>query len=374
MPAFRRDAVNTVPSGSLPARWPQHVLGAFVLTSALLLGACGDRSAPADPATAPVAPPPADEPATAPEATAPDAPTSPAPAPAAEFDPASVPESTATLPPPPFFKAPEGLESTFAEADKVVNFDRQYFIAGAKAVAVEGKIYRDRFNLTAGPRTYTDLEFRRNYENAVQALGGMKINTSQYTPALMDAAGGRDALEKNNYGAGLVPDYPHDSYLLRQGDKEWWIDVSTGSIPLHGYVVVLERQGMRQSVALLDAAAMKKEIDARGRVALYINFDIDKASLRADAQPTIDEIAKLLGADPALKLSIEGHTDNTGSAEHNRQLSAARARSVLGALVGLGVDPARLSSQGFGQDMPIADNASEDGRAKNRRVEFIIVD
>lgn len=140
---------------------------------------------------------------------------------------------------------------------------------------------------------------------------------------------------------------------------------------LHGYVVVLEREGMKQSVALLDAAAMKKEIDAKGRVALYINFDVDKATLRPDAQPTIDEINKLLAGDTALRLSIEGHTDNTGTPAHNQDLSAARARSVLGALVGLGIDPARLQSKGFGQDKPIADNGTEDGRAKNRRVELV---
>lgn len=368
MPASRRDPAPFGQTGSSHLRTPQYALAAFALVCALLLGACGDRSpaadAPAEPATAGT-----------PAAAEPDAPAEPAPstppAAPAEFDPASVPESTATLPPPPFFAIPEGLESTYADKDKVVNFDRHYFIAGDKAVAVEGRIYRDRFSIATGERTYTDIEFRRNYENAIRALGGVKINTSQYTPEVTQAAGGRDALEKTNHAAAMVPDYPHDIYLIRQGGKEWWIDISTGAIPLHGYVVVLERQGMQQSVALLDAAAMKQAIDADGRVALYINFDIDKATLRPDAQPIIAEIDKLLSADPALKLSIEGHTDNTGSADHNRQLSTARARSVLGALVGLGVDPARLSSQGFGPDRPVADNGTEEGRAKNRRVELV---
>lgn len=341
---------------------------ACLLIGTLWLSAC-QRDAPADTAPAVAAPSPTTPapvepaPTPAPAATAATAP--------AEFDPASVPESTATLPPPPFFQLPEGLESTYADKDKIVNFDRQFFIAGNTIVAMEGKIHRERFNIATGPRTYTDIEFRRNYENAIQALGGKKINTTQYTYELMDPAGGRHALEKNNYGAPMSPDTPHDIYLLRQGGKEWWIDISTGSFPLHGYVVVLEREGMKQSVALLDAAAMKKEIDAKGRVALYINFDVDKATLRPDAQPILAEIDKLLQADPALKLSIEGHTDNTGAAAHNQTLSAARARSVLGALVGLGVDPARLQSRGFGQDKPLADNASEDGRMKNRRVELV---
>jgi OmpA-OmpF porin, OOP family len=332
---------------------------------ALCLAAC-DRSGSETPA-APAEPAPVAEAAPA----APVAPAEVAPAAPAEFDPASVPESTATLPPFPFFGIPEGLESTFDEKDKKVPFDRHYFIAGNKAVAVEGKIFHDRFNLTIGPRTYSDLEFRRNYENAIAALGGTKINDTQYTLEVLKAAGGRDELEKTNHAAGMNPDYPHDIYMIRQGGKEYWIDVSTGAFPLHGYVVVLEREGMKQSLGFLDASAMKKAIDTDGRVALYINFDVDKATLRPDAQPVVAEIGKLLGGDPALKLSIEGHTDNTGTPAHNQDLSTARARSVLGALVGLGVDPARLQSKGFGQDKPLADNGSEDGRAKNRRVELV---
>jgi OmpA-OmpF porin, OOP family len=366
---FERTLSSSMPSNRT-APHARALRYALALLAALLLAAC-QREAP-PPAVAPAEP----TPPTAPTAPAEPVPSSASPpaaaaAAAADFDPNSVPESTAALPPFPFFKIPEGLQSTFDDKDKIVNFDRQYFIAGKKAVAIEGKIHRERFNLTAGPRTYTDIEFRRNYENAIQALGGKKINEVQYTYEMMDPIGGRHALEKTNYAAPMGPDYPHDIYLIRQGGKEWWIDISTGSFPLHGYVVVLEREGMKQSLALLDASAMKKEIDAKGRVALYINFDVDKATLRTDAQPTIDEINKLLSADPTLKLSIEGHTDNTGAAAHNQQLSTARARSVLGALVGLGVDPARLQSKGFGQDKPLADNASEDGRAKNRRVELV---
>lgn len=336
---------------------------ACLLIGILWLSAC-QRDAPAD--TPAPAPTPAATPAPAAPAPAAETPVAPA-----DFDPASVPDSTASLPPFPFFKSPDGLDSTFDEKDKLVNFDRHFFIAGDKAVAVEGRIFHDRFNLDGGARKYSDIEFRRNYENAIQALGGRKINTSQYTYAVMDAAGGRDALEKTNYAGPMNPDAPHDIYLIRQGGKEWWIDVSTGAFPLHGYVVVLEREGMKQSLGFLDAAAMKQAIDKDGRVALYINFDVDKATLRPDAQPILAEIDKLLQVDPALKLSIEGHTDNTGAPDHNQTLSAARARSVLGALVGLGVDPARLQSRGFGQDKPLADNASEDGRAKNRRVELV---
>ena len=128
---------------------------------------------------------------------------------------------------------------------------------------------------------------------------------------------------------------------------------------------------MEQSLGFLDASQMKEALDRDGRVALHVNFDTDKATLREDAHPVIAEVAKLLGQDPELRLSIEGHTDNTGGAEHNQALSTARARAVLGALVGLGIDPARLQSRGFGQDKPVADNATPEGRAGNRRVELV---
>jgi outer membrane protein OmpA-like peptidoglycan-associated protein len=289
----------------------------------------------------------------------------------AGFDPASVPVTSANLPPFPFFKTPEGLESTYSDKERDIPYDGQYFIAGDSAVLVEGRIFRDRFSLAREERPYSELEFHRNYENAIAALGGRKINTAQYTREVVEAAGGRGVIEKNDFGAVAVPDYRHDSYLLRTADKEYWIDISSGAIPLHGYVVVLERKAMQQSVAFLDAAAMQQAIDRDGRVALHVNFDVDKATLRPDAQPVVEEIGKLLSAAPALRLSIEGHTDDTGDAAHNQELSSARARSVLGALVGLGVEPSRLQSKGYGQDKPLADNGTEAGRAENRRVELV---
>jgi hypothetical protein len=294
---------------------------------------------------------------------------------AEDFDVSSVPPTSATLPPFPFFKDPEGLENDLKGTDAVKSFDRHFFIAGGKLVTQEGREALFQYNLGNSPADhhYSELEFLRNYENAIAALGGRKISTTQLTPEVIAAAGGRDQIEKYWAAASpAVPEAEHHSFLIRTADKEYWIHVSAGAIiPSMGFVVVLEKQGMKPSLGFLDAAAMKKELDAKGRVALYINFDTDKATLRPDAQPIIAEVDKLMTSDEALKLSIEGHTDNAGGAEHNRTLATARARSVLGALVGLGVDPSRLASKGFGPDKPIADNTTDEGRAKNRRVELV---
>lgn len=340
------------------------------------LSACRSENAEAVPAATPEAEAVA-APAVAdaqPAAAAPEAAPSPQTPAAgdAEFDPASVPESAATLPPFPFFKEPEGLTSTYAEKDRHKNFDRRHMIAGSKVVAVEGKVFRDRFRLTdPDQREYSEIEFQRNYADAIAALGGVEVSRTQYTNDVNEAFGGRAAVDKYYEGTCASDGCENHTYLIRQGGKEYWIQVSTGAIPLHGEVVAVERKAMESKLALLDAAAMKKKLDADGRVALYINFDTDKATLRPDAAPVVDEIAKLLQADPSLKLSIDGHTDATGTAERNRVLSKERAEAVRAALLAKGIAEERLSAQGFGPDKPLADNGSEEGRAKNRRVELV---
>ncbi len=163
---------------------------------ALCLSACDRGTTKTTPATAPTA--------SAPAATATAAGSAPATAPAAApaaFDPASVAESTASLPPFPFFKAPEGLKTVFDEKDRNINFDRAHIIAGDKVVAIEGRIVRDKFQL-ANPdqREYRAIEFQRNYENAIRNLGGARVSKTQYTSDVLQAFGGREAVDKHYLG------------------------------------------------------------------------------------------------------------------------------------------------------------------------------
>ena len=83
------------------------------------------------------------------------------------------------------------------------------------------------------------------------------------------------------------------------------------------------------------------------------------------------EVVKLLQANPTLRLAVEGHTDNAGTLAHNQTLSAARAREVVRTIASQGIAAGRLQAAGFGQSRPLADNATEAGRAKNRRVELV---
>ncbi|MDR0575751.1 MAG: OmpA family protein [Tannerella sp.] len=102
-----------------------------------------------------------------------------------------------------------------------------------------------------------------------------------------------------------------------------------------------------------------------------ITFDIGKSTIKPESMGEINRIAKLMTDNPALKFSVEGHTDNTGSAAINQTLSDARSAAVVAKLVKMGVAKDRLASAGKGQNSPIADNSTDEGRAKNRRVEFV---
>jgi len=102
-----------------------------------------------------------------------------------------------------------------------------------------------------------------------------------------------------------------------------------------------------------------------------INFDVDKATIRPESMGTLNMIVNVLQTNPDVKFEIDGHTDNTGDANHNLQLSQARADAVRTQLVSMGIDGSRLTTKGFGSTVPVADNSTLEGRANNRRVEFV---
>jgi len=121
------------------------------------------------------------------------------------------------------------------------------------------------------------------------------------------------------------------------------------------------------------ADEMKSKIDKEGKIALYgIYFDTDKAIIKPKSEPTIKEIAKLLKDNPKLKLLIVGHTDNQGTFVYNKGLSQRRAKAVVKELVSkYGINANRLHPVGVSYAAPVATNNTEEGRAKNRRVELV---
>jgi outer membrane protein OmpA-like peptidoglycan-associated protein len=217
---------------------------------------------------------------------------------------------------------------------------------GGKSVKVEGHKYMIKY--CAQPEfegKRSSLQVTRNYMNAIKGIGGK-------------------AYEIENYMVDLK---------LVKGGKEIWAEVATQS---YGgdeiFLTIVERQAMVQEV-VADAKTMAQDISTTGKVAIYgIYFDSNKAEVKPESDPSLKEIAKLLSQDAKLKLYVVGHTDNVGGFDYNMKLSQARADAVVKALATkYKVNPQNLKAYGVGQLVPVAPNKTEEGRAKNRRVELV---
>jgi outer membrane protein OmpA-like peptidoglycan-associated protein len=204
---------------------------------------------------------------------------------------------------------------------------------------IEGKYTRIHYYLRDPAQHPGGLAIRRNYENAIKAAGGEVLFSDDNVSVMR---------------------------VTRQG-VEVWAEVqaslrNTGRIY---FLHIVERTAMEQ---VITAAAMASAIERDGFVALDVRFATDKAEVLPESQPLLAEMAAMLTRYATLRVNVEGHTDNTGTAARNRALSEARARSVVEALVAAGISRDRLTPVGYGQDKPVADNQTEEGRARNRRV------
>jgi outer membrane protein OmpA-like peptidoglycan-associated protein len=114
----------------------------------------------------------------------------------------------------------------------------------------------------------------------------------------------------------------------------------------------------------------KDMLDDINKAARSILFDVNSDNIKMSSFVALDKLAEIMRTNDELKLDIEGHTDNTGSVRHNQVLSGRRALAIKTYLVKKGIAPGRLTASGFGSEHPIADNNTEEGRSKNRRVAF----
>jgi outer membrane protein OmpA-like peptidoglycan-associated protein len=171
----------------------------------------------------------------------------------------------------------------------------------------------------------------------------------------------------------------HARYLLASLDRPegkvyvgLLVGESAGSLTEYVHVVELKPIEMGK-IVFVDADAMQKSLSLNGHVALYgIFFDTDRDTPKPESKPTLEQIAKLLRANLALKLVVAGHTDNQGAFDYNVDLSRRRAASIVASLVGeFGIAKDRLTPFGAGMAAPAGNNATEEGRANNRRVELV---
>ena len=228
---------------------------------------------------------------------------------------------------------------------------------------LEGKIIQ--YTYQHKPST-SALEILRNYENVMRGKGFEPIVTGRG-----DRLPGLDV--DNDVTVGYWR-------WEEPGKGEIWVSLRAyyngGHDAPQSDLTIVETKSMQQALEAnqeveAKPATLASALKDNGRVAIYgITFDFNKATLRPECAPVLGQVLSLLQGDAKLSVAIEGHTDSIGQPTYNQKLSADRAEAVKTWLVGHGIDQARLATVGYGDTKPVADNASEDGRSKNRRVEL----
>jgi OmpA-OmpF porin, OOP family len=249
---------------------------------------------------------------------------------------------------PSLFSRMPGFFLVYSNSVMEKSFDRaEFYVTDGKVRErrpIEGHVVTYKYSLdrTSGHKP-SSLEIMRNYQAAAAKLGGKVLHEDGYRTTI----------------------------LISKDGKETWVEVSPVPAGYEYTVKIVERQGMEQKV-VAGAAEFKAGLAESGHVEVPgIFFDTAKSEIKPESDAALKEVAKLLQGDPALKVWVVGHTDNTGAEEANVTLSQARAAAVVKALVGMGIPAARLSAHGAGPYAPVAENKTDAGRAKNRRVELV---
>ncbi|MDP9900817.1 OmpA family protein [Variovorax ginsengisoli] len=242
---------------------------------------------------------------------------------------------------------------------------------------LEGKVTRIGYVIEGDK---TALEVMRNYEQALarggfqvvfqcaaqrcgQDMGGFLANSGKVMPAGFNASFD----DKNHYLLTRRTGADGDVHVLL------WVVEDPANKRVLAYEQVIEGRPMDTGqVSVLTAAELGKKIEAEGRVAIYgVYFDTAQADVKPASRPSLDEMARLLTSNPALRVYVVGHTDNVGGLAPNVDLSQRRADAVVKALTALKIDPQRMTAKGVGPLAPLATNTSDAGRTRNRRVELV---
>jgi outer membrane protein OmpA-like peptidoglycan-associated protein len=259
---------------------------------------------------------------------------------------------------------------------------------------MEGRITR-LFYLAPAGRSVPEVQ--RNYEQALEKAGATRRDGCG-----MPACGARDfrffdGHRGRQLATGTIDGWDTntllDQWILHDSVRWWYGTLNAQGTTLHVAVLsarqglvqladkhvatvvqIVQPRAMETGKVTADANAMARGLQAEGKMALYgIHFDTGKSDLRPESKAQLDEMAKLLQGNPALRVFIVGHTDNQGVLDANLALSRARAQAVVDALVKTyKVDAQRLGAAGVANYAPVASNANDAGRAKNRRVEMVV--
>ncbi len=267
-------------------------------------------------------------------------------------------------------------------------------------LSIEGKVTR-LFYLA--PLGKSPLEVFRNYQQALQAAGFKTTwtceNEAQGCARAYFALDGYERAKGMRWAEGNLPgvdaEYRDSSWNLEMALSFEQGRMLVGSLASGGrslqlllytsaaenahtgraatYIEIVEPKAMPTGQVTVDAKALGQGLQSEGKIALYgLFFDTGKTEVKLESNAQLEQMVTMLKAQPALKVLIVGHTDNVGSVDANLALSLGRAQAVVAALTQRGIAAHRLQARGVANFSPLASNAAEDGRARNRRVEMVL--
>lgn len=284
----------------------------------------------------------------------------------AEFNIEDIALSTADIGDFPFINLPKGLEARKGAIQK--NFDVCFFPINGVMTPFEGKLYKANVTAVRGEE-YSQRYFEKSMEDYLLSVGAVKVFDGEITKEEYERYNKQDP---NKGGSGDMGYWDQNMkfYVIRSKEKgDVYVQFTSNNAG--GTLNVLQEEAFQQTITKITADEIIKDLTEKGKSILYINFDVDKSNITTEGKEVVTQIAEALQNDKSLKIAIEGHTDNTGDASHNKTLSDARANSVMNALITNGINKARLTAKGFGAEKPLVANDSEENKAKNRRVELV---
>jgi outer membrane protein OmpA-like peptidoglycan-associated protein len=252
-----------------------------------------------------------------------------------------------------------------------VDFDQYRLALGVENNApgnvqpIEGKVTKINY---VNPSGRSAFEIYTNYADALRAAGYEILWT-----CAADACGRAMNWQGFNglWASGRIGDIRHLVARGRVDDRTVTVAmaVSTNGATVH----VIEAKAMDEGLVTASAAELAAGIDRDGHISVYnIYFDTGRAEVKPESKAALDEVARLLKERATLRLMVVGHTDSTGGLDMNMKLSAARAAAVVSALTRTyGIAAPRLAAHGAGPLAPVASNRTDDGKARNRRVDLV---
>ncbi|HLN55757.1 MAG TPA: OmpA family protein [Bacteroidales bacterium] len=238
-------------------------------------------------------------------------------------------------------RMPDFRISSYTETE----FGAQKFTGADKKITeVEGRKYYIEYRLNTGVVSPGELKIRRNVQDALKKIGGKVLYDENF----------------NRFS----------TILVEKDGKQTWFEVRTNDQWYR--MTIVEREAMEQEI-VANADAMGNDIKNTGHVSVYgIYFDTGKSEIKPESDLAIEQISLLLKNNASLSLYVVGHTDNVGTIDSNMKLSQERALSVINMLVSkYGIPATRLKPYGVASLSPVASNDTDDGKAKNRRVELV---